>query len=760
MSKKLKETSKQYANSIHADTKKAVASVFLFAFSAIIIISSFGIGGKLGNAIFSLLEYTFGWGAYLLAASLTIIGILILKSISALACSTTVVSMIAMFASSLGLIQLIFGFSKAEKSSGGKLGQMIGASLENMFGFHGGIILVFAFFLASILITLNISLAGLWEKISGKKLAAESESINPKAPLRSAGSSFDNSAALGRQAGQTFKDEEKESKWVSIKKIISSKNSEEDKDIAQPKETPADKEKEGFSANKILFKNKSFTKEADDYKGFPIDILAEKASGKNTGGLSKEDLGATSNIIKKTLENFNINVEMKDINIGPTVAQYTLKPAEGVKLSKIVSLQNDLALSLAAHPIRIEAPIPGKSLVGIEVPNKSIATVRLRNLLEDAKYKNQRDPLCVGLGLDVSGETIFSNLAKMPHLLIAGSTGSGKSVAINSILINLLYSNSPKKLRLILIDPKRVELSCYNGIPHLLAPVIFDSGKTISALKWAVKEMEERLKKLQDAGVRDIASYNEKETEESMPYIVIIIDELADLMTGNSSNEVETGIVRLAQMARAVGIHLIVSTQRPSVEVITGLIKANIPARIAFRVASQIDSRTILDASGAEKLLGNGDMLFLAGNQSKPKRIQGAFLSENEVKKVVDHITSEQEKIDAVSVSPDETDILDSAAISPRQQEGQIDFKSPTSADPLLEDDLYNDAKEIILQAGKASASLLQRKLRIGYARAARLIDIFEENGVIGQADGARPREVFYDSENLSKNNSDSQNNI
>ncbi|TRZ78050.1 DNA translocase FtsK, partial [bacterium] len=353
----------------------------------------------------------------------------------------------------------------------------------------------------------------------------------------------------------------------------------------------------------------------------------------------------------------------------------------------------------------------------------------LKNILENPSFARSDKPLSFGLGLNVSGNPENADLAKMPHLLIAGSTGSGKSICINSIIISFLHNNSPERLRMILIDPKRVELSIYNGIPHLLSPVISDPGKTVNALKWAVKEMEDRLVKLQGAGARDIDSFNTKKGVEKLPYIVIIIDELADLMASNA-NGIEAGIVRIAQMARAVGIHLIVSTQRPSVEVITGLIKANIPARIAFRVASQIDSRTILDGSGAEKLLGNGDMLFLQGDLNKPRRIQGAFLTEDEVKRAVKFI------VDQVAENEDGEDSK------------EIDMDIPTFADipqtdSVMDDDLYEDAKEIVFQAGKASASLLQRRLRIGYARAARLIDILEEQKVVGPADGARPREVY-----------------
>jgi DNA segregation ATPase FtsK/SpoIIIE, S-DNA-T family len=379
-------------------------------------------------------------------------------------------------------------------------------------------------------------------------------------------------------------------------------------------------------------------------------------------------------------------------------------------------------LALAAHPIRIEAPIPGKSLVGVEVPNKSGAIVRMRSIMETETWKGRRSNLSVVLGLDVAGHPQVADITKMPHLLIAGATGSGKSVCINALLVSLLYQNSPKNLKMILVDPKRVELSPYNNIPHLLTPVIVEPDKTVSALKWAVAEMENRYRILQQAGKRNIGEYNSARGKEGMPFIVIVIDELADLMAV-SANEVEGLICRLAQMARAVGIHLIVATQRPSVDVITGLIKANIPTRIAFSVASQVDSRTILDQAGAEKLLGMGDMLFVSADTPKPKRIQGALVSEKEVNSITAFIKSEGE--------PEyNEEILKQATRSSN------DLSAP-------DDDLFLDAADCVIRAGKASASLLQRRLRIGYARAARLLDLLEERGIIGPADGARPRDVL-----------------
>ena len=453
---------------------------------------------------------------------------------------------------------------------------------------------------------------------------------------------------------------------------------------------------------------------------FPSADLMEDVASRADSGNVKQNAA----VIQETLAKFHIDVAMRDVNVGPTVTQYTLKPSDGVKLSKITNLDRDLALALAAHPIRIEAPIPGKSLVGVEIPNKKAATVRMKPILMSETFKNRRSNVSAILGLDVSGHPQIADVTKMPHLLIAGATGSGKSVCINTVLTSLLFQNSPGQLKLILVDPKRVELSLYNDLPHLLAPVIVDPEKTISALKWAIVEMERRYQLLQSAGKRNIGDYNALKGTEGMPYIVIIIDELADIMAV-ASKEVEGLICRLAQMARAVGIHLILATQRPSVDVITGLIKANITTRIAFSVASQIDSRTILDQSGAEKLLGNGDMLFLSSEFSKPKRIQCAFISEKEVKAVTDFVKSEGE--------PDyNKDVLEQKV----GNAGNGDFDVP-------DDDLFLEAVDCVIRSNKASSSLLQRRLRIGYARAARLLDLLEERGIVSPADGSRPRDVL-----------------
>jgi DNA segregation ATPase FtsK/SpoIIIE, S-DNA-T family len=497
-------------------------------------------------------------------------------------------------------------------------------------------------------------------------------------------------------------------------------------------------------------------------KSKPNDIIVKHFSGtyippslsllnKETGKANIGDVKANANTIKRTLREFGISVEMDAVESGPTITRYALKPAQGVRIAKIAGLQQELQLALKASSIRVEAPIPGKSLVGIEVPNQTRATVGLASLLATPEYTDSPHPLIAALGKDVTGNVHFANIARMPHGLIAGTTGSGKSVAIQNIIISLLYRNSPDQLRFILVDPKRVELTLYNKIPHLLTPVITDAKKAIRALSWAVKEMERRYDILEAEQVQNIASYHKniyqpakKEFEkkgspederlglpEAMPYIVIILDELNDLMQAYP-RELEGCIVRLAQMSRAVGIHLILATQRPSVNVITGTIKANVPTRIALAVASQIDSRTIIDTPGAEKLLGAGDMLYLSSDSPKPFRLQSAFVSEEEIKRVVEYLRKQDSSLETLNFDENS-----------ESNGGDSFFKSLTGSSDGMDDDLYLDAKQAVIEAGKASTSYIQRKLRVGYSRAARLMDLLEENGVIGPQDGSKPREVI-----------------
>lgn len=461
----------------------------------------------------------------------------------------------------------------------------------------------------------------------------------------------------------------------------------------------------------------------------PLMLLSDRKSKPTSG-----DIEANAEIIRDTFSEFNIEVDMSEIRVGPTVTQYTLKPAKGVKLSRITGLSNDLSLALAAHPIRIEAPIPGKPLVGIEVPNHKAALVTVRELLESREFENRQHNFMIALGKDVAGKVWFADLPRMPHLLVAGATGSGKTVCVNTIIMSLLYQNTAETLRFIMVDPKRVELTLYNGIPHLLTPVITNVQKTVNALKWTIGEMDRRFEMLAANGSRDIGSYNLKHPDKKIPYIVFVIDELADLMA-MAANEVEAGIIRLAQMARAVGIHLIVATQRPSVDVITGLMKANIPARIAFSVASVIDSRTILDCPGAEKLLGRGDMLLLTAELSKPVRIQGAFVAEEELKGVVEYLKGDETPEYDESIVGKQADNTNSG-VAQGLFGGSDDGRDP----------LFEEAKRAIVQAGKASASFLQRRLKVGYSRAARLLDELENAGVIGPGDGAKPRELLVTS--------------
>ncbi len=474
----------------------------------------------------------------------------------------------------------------------------------------------------------------------------------------------------------------------------------------------------------------------EEWKFPELDLLDRKHSELK---VKDEELKAQAQRIKEKLKEFAIDVTMKDAHPGPTVTQFTLQPAEGIKLSKIEALKDDLALALAAQSLRIEAPIPGKALVGIEMPNEKRSTVYLRELLESGPFRQSDSPLTIPLGRGVSGDAFVATIEDMPHLLIAGATGAGKSVSMNAILISLLYQNAPHELKFILVDPKRVELMPYNGIPHLLTPVITESEKALQALRWALAEMGRRLHRFSEAGVRNLAEYNAKQEEEEkmLPRIVIVIDELADLMMRQHRKDTETMIARIAQMARAVGMHLIIATQRPSVDVITGLIKANIPTRIAFRVVSAVDSRTILDGIGAEDLLGKGDMLYMTAATPNPVRIQGIYISTKEIERVINAV-----KVAGGGMLTEEITLGDGD--EPGQgggHGGMIDL----DADDNGGDDLFFDAVRIVQETGRASASLLQRQLKVGYARAARLLDIMEEKGIVGPADGAKPRKVFID---------------
>jgi len=572
----------------------------------------------------------------------------------------------------------------------------------------------------------------------------------------------------------------------------SSKNPKSEAGVTETEEAE-EKPKKAFQAikEKVVEKIQATANKNDDeivvknfsghYTPPPLSLL-QKDKGKAQAG----DVKANSLTIKRTLKEFGINVEMDAVESGPAITRYSLKPAQGVRINKIVSLSQELQLALKASTIRIEAPIPGKSLVGIEVPNAIRSTVGLASVLRYPEYTDSKKPLLVALGKDVTGNVHFSDIAKMPHGLIAGTTGSGKSVTIHNIIISLLFRNSPEQLRFILVDPKMVELTLYNGIPHLLYPVITESKKALKLLSWAVAEMDRRYDILRNFGIQGLESYHQKvyhpakkawekevakkekeqalqakerelegedneedwieeeiepDLPEPLPYIVVVLDELNDLMQAYP-RELEALIVRLAQKSRAVGIHLLLATQRPSVNVITGTIKANVPTRIALNVASQIDSRTIIDQMGAEKLLGQGDMLYISSSNPRPVRIQSAFISGDEIKAVVDYLKAQNIETLSDSIDIDE------------QKDGNINsFMNSIGNENDVDDDLFDDAKSIVIETGRASTSYLQRRLGIGYNRAAKLMDILEEQGIIGPANGSKPREVLIKKDGTGEDN-------
>ena len=670
------------------ETANGILGVFSIVLTIFLLLGAFGLSGRAGTLVYKWLSYLFGFGYYLLPVVFLLLAISFLREQERDFAMPQIFGSFILFLSSLGLVNLF-------SDEGGIVGGFISKPLDSYFHIYFSAVIFIALLVVSILVIFNTSIK--FDAIAFiKRLLSPKEKEATLAPLENA--AIDKAVEKNQQL--TTYDQQQDRKQEAKDK----------KD-----------ESGGFVPEVRRRSGKRWTPP-------PLSLL-EGDRGKPGVG----DIKANANLIKRTLLNFGIVVEMDEISIGPSVTRYALKPAEGVKLSKILGLQNNLELALAAHPVRIEAPIPGKSLVGIEVPNTLKSIVGLGSLISGEEYTGSTLPLLFSLGRDIAGRSHFANLGRMPHLLIAGATGSGKSVTIHAIITSLLFRNPPENLKFMMIDPKRVELTMYNNIPHLLTPVITDPKKAILALKWVAKEMERRYDILEKSSARDIDSYHQKiKDSKSMPFIIVIIDELADLMQ-SYPRELEAAVVRLAQMSRAVGIHLILSTQRPSVNIITGLIKANIPARIALQVSSQIDSRTILDGAGAEKLLGAGDMLFLSGEMSKPLRIQSAYISEKEVKSVTKYLsdTYADELQDEINFSGENT--------SNTIFTGTLEDDSYSGDD----DELYEEARVTVIQAGKASTSFLQRKLRIGYARAARLVDMLEERGVVGAGSGAKPREVI-----------------
>lgn len=687
---------------LHPETKNSIWAISFICIAIVLVLAWRSDAGPAGAMIYQGLDALFGWGYLILPATLLFAAVVFLFSRQKRLLSTTLIGSTLLILSVLGLIELL------SPTHGGWLGLVLG-SLRDPFGNIAAITIDVFILIISILVTANVPLKVRWPwSDEGDE---DEDAATDAASLPVTGANGEHTTA--EKANEKNETATNLSPAAAEPAVVHAKNGDELGKAKRPMKAP-------------VFTN---------YVPPPLSLLKSDTSKPTTG-----DLLAHANIIKRTLDSFGIPVEMGEINVGPAVTRYTLKPAEGVKLSRITALNADLALALAAHPIRIEAPIPGKSLVGIEVPNKAAALVRLGSLMNYPEF-NQSGPLGFVLGRDVSGEPIFANIEKMPHLLVAGATGSGKSILVHSLITSLLYKNSPATLRLALIDPKRVELSMYDGIPHLIAPVITENKKALGVLKWAIQEMERRYEVLQRAGSRDIKSFNAKsKPEDQLPFILIGIDEMADLM-GSFGREVEGAVVRLAQMARATGIHLLLATQRPSVEVITGLIKANIPARVALQVASQVDSRTILDGAGAEKLLGHGDLLFLSAELSKPKRIQGSYITEEELRSVVDFIKEHNKPVMVPESSEGGEENIDKAGpITPASFDHFINASG--ESDDEEEDDLFNEAIAVVAEAKKASASLLQRRLKVGYARAARLLDLMEAADLIGPGEGAKPRDV------------------
>ena len=702
---KKKHTRKKKAEVV--ETEESVfwplaGGVLLILAAFLLLLGGFGTGGALPVNLFKGAYWAFGWAAYLTPAALLYWGVYKFKSEDRRIPLGKLISVLSVLIFSASWLYVSFASNDAQNGwvggHGGGVGRVVGgAVLSALDSFPAGIVffvltVLSVFFALAISPKVILNLLGLFNKNSDDD--GELAALKAKAE----GSGFQ------LNEGVPVEHHNREAARLSSLKNTAQK----------------------LTATE---NHNALTTASDPDWQFPSIALLNQKQDKADAG----DVEGNARIIHDTFENFNIEVEMEGANIGPRVTQFTLKPPTGVKLTKMTALENNLALDLAAQSIRMEAPIPGKRAVGIEVPNVKSATVRLSSIFQSPEWQNLSSQLGFAIGKDISGTAVVADLGKMPHVLVAGQTGSGKSVMINTIISSLLYRNSPSDLKLILVDPKRVELKPYDDIPHLLTPVITEPEKCISALKWAVAEMERRYKALDDAGKRNITEYNAVKQEEGMPYIVIVIDELADLMM-MAARDVEALIVRIAQKARAVGIHLVLATQRPSVDVITGLIKANIPARIAFTTASQVDSRTIIDQMGAEKLLGQGDMLLLTAEMPKPKRIQGAFIDEDETTKITDFIRMQR--------PPQYNDEVTSQPVQLNGKGGVVADYGANDAD----DDMWRDAVHVVLENRKASTSLLQRRLRIGYGRAARLIETMEEQGIVGPADGARPREVLVSS--------------
>lgn len=740
--------SKNDKGPVISDIKKNIVAILLIVFSLLFLLSLFEQAGIVGSFINKSLGLIFGWAKFLLPILMLVLGFVYFRKYDRYRYYLTTVGTIIFISFLASIFHYFYDLNQMKEiaqqgKGGGYLGFGISFVLVKYTGLLAGSIISFGFLLIGLILTFNFPLnrlvlgfrnkiLSLVAKIKIRRIIKESESGSEETSLE---------------------DDSENEEEVNIKKG-SIKFSEEDSFDGQKIKKNDDKNVNQFKEKK---KTTSLIKKGS-WRLPPLDLLDKPKKREEP-----ENLEGKADLIVKTLADFGIEVYFKGYNVGPSMVQYTFEPAKGVRLSKIVTLQNNLAMSLATSSIRIEAPIPGKSLIGIELPLEPEykEEVKIKSILESADFQESSSDLTIALGKDVYGNFILADIQKMPHLMVAGATNTGKSVCINTILTSLLYQNSPEKLKLLLIDPKRVELNFYNDIPHLAHPVIVDPSKVVKSLQWAVGEMEKRYEALEEAKVRDIRAYNKKvesglkipyldeesgkkvyKDVEIMPYIIIVIDELNDLMMAYGK-EVEALIVRLVQKARAVGIHIIVSTQKPTVEVITGLMKANITTRIALKVASQVDSRTILDKGGAENLLGNGDMLLSDSGANGMKRIQGAFISDEETFKVVEFIKeiAKSKNLDADSTSESLTDYLENA------KNPQISGIPGISGGNDEVDELFEEAKQLAISNGSLSASFVQTRLRVGYQRAARIIDELEQAGILGPKDGAKPRKLLIGGE-------------
>ncbi len=746
----------QWEDILHSDAKRSIVAVVLFLLSFLFFLAYFHSAGIFGEWLDTLIGMLLGFGKWLLPLLLVVAGLMFLKRRkTTLADAVKFIGLTLAFFSALGFSHLYSGESIGELLKVAKLGEgggYIGFAFAYMFlsftGKVAGTIILLALFIIGIIASFNVSLIRFFEHlkekwmsvyrknndvISDETLSSDVSNISQTEDEQEASVTKESSRDIDRKDSEPSKEEVLSLMKSNIQKI----QFEETREDSSFEESKEDKEETTVLVPSYIIPKKN----TDDKK--PWELPPTKLTDYSMDRSQSGDIEKNKEIIRSTLKHFGIDVEPGDALVGPTLTQYTFRPAFGVKLSRITALSDNLTLALSAKSIRIEAPIPGKALIGIEVPNHSVAMVRLRHILESDEFKDKKTSLKVVLGSDVAGNSIIANLGKMPHILIAGRTGSGKSVCMNVFLLSLLYQNSPDDMHLILVDPKRVSFSRYNGVPHIKTEVIVENKKVLNVLRWSVGEMDRRYKSLEKAGVQDIENYREmvkrgkkyysvetgqEESFPAMPYIVIMIDEMADLMVTHQK-EVEPLIVRLASLARAVGIHLVLATQRPEATVITGLIKANIPARISFQLRSHIDSRTILDTSGAEKLLGNGDMLYSASDGKEIKRIQGVYVTDKEVKRVID-FWIDQKKQRGEEALPMELE----------KEKSANDIASAMEAfdDGEEKDSLYEKAKEITIQSGKASTTAFQTTLGVGYPRAARLMRLLEENGVVGIVDGKK----------------------